>query len=165
MAWRRAYLSDKYLSWPQFTSTILGILAFFSCGKSTSHVCKWMHIYAHLHCILCECANTCISAHFGGGAGDFCMSRIERIYLVLYLKWSGTEKCQSMHLYIFRTQFISLMMTHFNLFSSSSVEIIFQSAAIFFDELLCSETLFSSCWRHRKTFFMNSLFFFSFCYS
>ena len=53
----------------------------------------------------------------------------------------------------FRTPLISLMMTHFNLFSSGSVEIIFQSAAIFFYDLLCSETLFSSCWRHRKYLF------------
>ena len=157
MAWCRAYLSAKYLAWPQFTSTILGILVFFNCGKSTSHVCKWMHIYAHLHCILLY-VNTCISARFGGGRGDFCMSRIE---LVLY-QWSGTERCQSMHLYIFRTPFhwwwpISTCSAVVQLKLYFKVQLTF---FFFFDELLCSETLFSSCWRHRKTFFMNSLFFY-----
>ena len=67
MAWCRAYLSAKYLAWPQFTSTILGILVFFSCGKSTSHMCKWMHIYAHLHCILCEYMYKCSFWGRGGG--------------------------------------------------------------------------------------------------
>ena len=67
MAWCRAYLSAKYLAWPQFPSTILGILVFFSCGKSTSHMCKWMHIYAHLHCILCEYMYKC--SFWGRGRG------------------------------------------------------------------------------------------------
>ena len=37
--------------------------------------------------------------------------------------------------------------------------VVFFVVVFVFDELLCSETLFPSCWRQRKTFFMNTLFF------
>ena len=104
MAWCRAYLSAKYLAWPQFTSTILGILVFFSCGKSTSHMCKWMHIYAHLHCILCEYMYKC--SFWGRGRGISACQELKEF------NWYCTNglvpkdaRASSMHLYIFRTPF------------------------------------------------------------
>ena len=77
------------------------------------------------------------------------------------------KECQSIHLYIFRTPFhwwwpISICSAVVQLKVYVKVQLtsgLFFFFFFFFNELLCSETLFPSCCRHRKTFFMNTLFF------
>ena len=152
MAWCRTYLSAKYLAWPQFTSTILGILVFFSCGKSTSHVCKWMHIYAHSHCILCEYM---YKWSFWGRVVSACQELKEfNWYCTNGLVPKDARACICTfleHHFIADDPFQHVQQW----FSWNYIS----KYSYFFYELLCSETLFLSCWRHGKTFFMNSLFF------
>ena len=86
MAWCRAYLSAKYLAWPQCkpTSTILGILVGFFFFSAV--------VNQHLTCVNeCTFMSICIAYYVNTYMYKCCF---------FFMK-----ECQSIHLYIFRTPF------------------------------------------------------------
>ena len=145
MAWCRAYLSAKYLAWPQCkpTSTILGILVFFVFFSAV--------VNQHLTCINeCTFMSICIAYYVNTYMYKCCFFswKNARAYICTFLE----------HHFIDDGPFQSVQQW----FSWKYIEVLLTSVLFFvfvFDELLCSETLFPSCWRQRKTFFMNTLFF------
>ena len=105
--------------------------------------------------------NTCISAHFGEGAGGFLHVKNWK-----NLNWYCTNGLVPKDA---RACICTFLEHHFidddpfqpvqQWFSWNYISKYSYFFFFFFYELLCSDTLFSSCWRHMNTFFINPLFF------